>query len=185
MSNREEIFRPEERANIGALKGYVKGTMPFLNQVLTDYYGATGLNYIIAGGFFASKFHNEAVHDIDIFFLDPNQLLENYFVFPKMKEEIKKESETEYMSNPQIIRAITFKTNVFNFIYTKYPTREALMDEFDLQHCCVSYDPKIDGLFISRATYDALANKKLIPHKPGVAIKQFRMDKYITRGYRV
>ena len=177
------IFTLDEQTKIILLKGsakhiddscwaYLKINIPQLNK----------FPYIIAGGVFVSKFHNEEPNDIDMFFLDVNEPVS----IPDMSI-VKKESKIEYMNNPDILRAFTVHRQFrdINVILTKYKTREDLMKHFDMWHCKMSYDPSCDGFFISRMAYDAVKNKKIIHANLAVPIKQHRIDKYLKRGYTI
>src|SRR5690606_17584882 len=48
----------------------------------------------------------------------------------------------------------------FQFILTKYKTREELISDFDFKHCCMSYTPHNDRLFISKNAYECVLNKE-------------------------
>ena len=137
--------------------------------------------YIIAGGFFTSKIHNEVPRDIDLFFLDPLKTLTfNRDNFP----DIDKESNIEYINNKNIRNAFTLKNSSINFIYTNFSTAIDVLNSFDYVHCRVAYLPKTDELFISKNAFYAIKNKFLMINNTNDAAPFiFREKKFRERGF--
>jgi hypothetical protein len=88
-----------------------------------------------------------------------------------------------YMDNDQIEQTIFFKHSKFQYITTKYKTREELINHFDFRHCCVSYDFATDKLYITREVYDLIKSKRLVQNgirRPAL----WRYDKFYNRGWK-
>lgn len=68
------------------------------------------------------------------------------------------------------------------FIFSKFATRNELLDSFDFLHCTASYH--LGKLYISRRVYDAILKKELRMNTPKSVIKPNRVKKYEDRGYK-
>jgi hypothetical protein len=87
------------------------------------------------------------------------------------------------MNNDQIEQTIFFKHSKFQYITTKYKTREELINHFDFRHCCVSYDFATDKLYITREVYDLIKSKRLVQNgirRPAL----WRYEKFHHRGWK-
>jgi hypothetical protein len=65
---------------------------------------------------------------------------------------------------------------------SKEETREELLSRFDYKHCCMSYTPYDDKLFITREAFDAARHKKLVVNNPK-KVKDYRTTKFLKRGW--
>lgn len=148
--------------------------------------------YIVAGGCFASLFHNEDPRDYDFFLLSSPM---NSEVIEIIKQDLKQNLETvfgrdycigdvTYLKNDKITDTIMLNRSKVQLINTKYNTREELVNHFDFKHCCVSYDFFTDKLYISREVYDAIMDMKLIPNDPKRLPARWRYEKFFAKGWK-
>lgn len=155
-------------------------------------------NAIVAGGCFASMFHSRNPNDYDIFILqgDPNDMkLKNNIINSQLEDdkEWKHDSnDGNYLQNPNIESVFSFEHNTgyhmkFQYIFTKFKTREELLNDFDFVHCCTSMTLKPNDLqlYITPTTYESIRDKVLKKNpncnrKP----KQWRIDKFLSRGWK-
>lgn len=168
------------KARVGFEKGD-RDRILQIKQLLRDKYRqafvTTQDTSYIAGGAFASLWHNEVPKDFDLFFINNTEgfdILNN----PRFKETF-----PQYMSNPNIKRVVLDTQTNIQYIYTNYASREQLIGHFDMLHCCVSYDFKDDKLFISPVVLDTI-KRKVIRHNGGNMIAEWRYEKMIKRGWK-
>lgn len=146
---------------------------------------------IIAGGCFASWFHEEELHDIDVFYLanyDTNFAAYNYINTLKSKDpNIIKDHEKYLRNNKMIEKVYTEKepSSVYDYqhIFTKYNTRKELIDHFDFAHATISYNIGEDKLYITRQAFDALRTKTLVRNKKENDVAEWRVQKFLDRGW--
>jgi hypothetical protein len=142
---------------------------------------------IVAGGCFASMINNEEIKDIDVFILDNENnrsAIHDMINLAKLSNNPNaKVGNNEYMANEKIEATITYYSTKIQFIVTRYKTREELINHFDFNHCCVSYDYTSDKLFLSRKTFDAIKSKTLIPNSNRYPEK-WRYEKFWKRGWK-
>jgi len=81
---------------------------------------------------------------------------------------------------------ITNMSNRIQFIDTSYKDRKELIESFDFLHTKVSYDMDSDKLFISKDTFDAIRNKRLIANNIGISTpRSWRVEKFKSRGWKL
>jgi len=139
---------------------------------------------VVAGGCFASMLNREPVNDYDVFILDDDSnrmTVESISVSPRSGDVIV--GDSNYMQNDKIEKTVFVKNSRIQYINTKYKTREELIKHFDFKHCCVSYDPLNDKLFITREVYDLIKAKKLV-HNSDKAPALWRYEKFHGRGWK-
>jgi hypothetical protein len=185
---RDKTFGPYERALITTAKQKLKQKywMYIPHELMYSKH------IVIAGGCWTSLFHGETPHDIDVFILDDNKakgVLHTHIQQVKFKNpssEIIKEGSSNYMDNDSIEYTAFDTITKLQFITTKYPTRQKLVEHFDMLHCCVSYTPWDDKLYISRDVYDTIMKKEIRPHS-GVMelVKPYRIERMKQRGWVV
>lgn len=183
-----QTFVPLEESHIMDLKRKVKQHCDTLDYTDQMFRGAIP-KYIVAGGWFASVLSNEKPNDFDIFFLDCDMgtsLADKINIHHINMHKVKTRHEISYLQNENVIAVVDH--NIFDmkyqFIFTKYKTREELVNHFDFLHTCVSYDAVAEKLFISKPTYDAIMSKKLIPNpKARKDPVPWRWAKFIDRGW--
>lgn len=176
-------FEDHEIVNIKSLKTLAWGKWGALQSLLTSQTVLQN-HLVIAGGCFTSWFHGDEPKDIDVFFYgDDDQ--RDYFAsllarinttHPLTHSCVR----SAYHVNNDQITDVFNELSGFQFILTKYKTREELIKHFDYSHCMVSFDG--DKLYISRETYDAIKNKHLIVNN-NERIAEWRTAKFLARGF--
>lgn len=145
---------------------------------------------VISGGMIAALFHDEAVHDIDLYCKDKlmMQSIKDYIVNSgkniKSIESYELDSDGNKVSkgpsHPCVTDNAVTLTNDVQFIYIDtWPNAQS---KFDFVHCMPYYDIGTQKLYISEAQYNAIKNKKLIP-TGRAETKEKRIDKYVKRGW--
>jgi hypothetical protein len=178
------------------LKKQIQSYLPtiFLDNEILGFVKSSPF-FVIAGGCFTSIYDGENPNDFDVYILDNGasfrSSLKN-FVLPKYRNSANKEkkSETSYMKNKNIEAVNTFflpgtgnKLKV-QFIETKYKSVSELIDDFDFNHCRISYTPYSDTLSMSKLTFDCMSKKILMQNKLSTRqVDQWRIDKFKKRGW--
>jgi hypothetical protein len=105
--------------------------------------------------------------------------------FKNPSSEIIKEGDTNYIDNDSIEYTAFDMITKLQFITTKYNTRKELVSHFDMVHCCVSYTPWDDKLYISRDVYDTIMKKEIRSNQAGIMelVKPHRIEKMKQRGW--
>lgn len=168
----EQIFTFEECARIMEVKRKVEQHIP---QILP-----CNRDFVIAGGCIASYFHDETPKDIDVFILGSDESTPTFISRTTRLIDQFKESNPNYLNNPTIITAVLDTTTNIQYIFSTYTSRQALLKDFDYVHCCASYYK--GKMYISRAIYDAIKNKKLVVMNKA-NLRGCREQKYLDRGY--
>jgi hypothetical protein len=164
-------------------------------HIWTEWQGKRGIEeqqlwnrdrMVIAGGCFTSMITGDTLKDYDVFLLDDdhNRKIMEYMVSKYGDRDDVRVGGSNYMDNKQIEQTIFFKKSKFQYITTKYKTREELINHFDFKHCRVSYDLMTEKLFITRETMDLILNKELDPSRPDDLPKPWRYEKFRERGWR-
>jgi len=185
---RDKTFGPYEQAIITTAKQNLK--QKYWMYIPSELMYSK--NIVIAGGCWTSLFHGATPHDIDVFILNDKKtkdMLHKHIEQIKFKNpssEIIKEGSSNYMDNDSIEYTAFDTITKLQFITTKYPTRQKLVEHFDMVHCCVSYTPWDDKLYISRDVYETIM-KKEIRAQSGVMelVKPHRIEKMKQRGWVV
>lgn len=146
---------------------------------------------IIAGGCFASWFHGEELHDIDVFYLadhSTNHAAYSYINTLKSKDPNDIKDHEKYLRNNKMIEKVYTEkepSSVYDYqhIFTKYNTRKELIDHFDFAHATISYNIGEDKLYITRQAFDALRTKTLVRNKKENDIAEWRVQKFLDRGW--
>jgi hypothetical protein len=141
---------------------------------------------VIAGGCFASMITGDPIKDYDVFLLDDdhNRKIMEYMISKYGDRDDVRVGNSNYMHNNKIEYTIFFQKSKFQYITTKYKTREELIEHFDFKHCRVSYDLMTEKLFITRETMDLILKKELDPSRPDDLPKPWRYEKFRERGWR-
>lgn len=185
---RDKTFSPYDQALINTAKMNLK--QKYWMYIPSELMYSK--NIVIAGGCWTSLFHGETPHDIDVFILNDNKtkgMVHTHIQqirFKNPSSEIIKEGATNYMDNDSIEYTAFDTITKLQFITTKYNTRKELVSHFDMLHCCVSYTPWDDKLYISRDVYDIIL-KKEIRAQSGIMelVKPWRIEKMKERGWVV
>jgi hypothetical protein len=179
-----KTFSGTELKEIYAAKDYVLGMLS--KSLVSTLKPKNPDSMVITGGCFASFLQGDVLKDIDIYYLelDPAEeasiktaIMIHYRNF--------KMGKTEYFKNQHIKSVYTTDDGVPTppqFMFTDYTNRQDLVASFDYKHCCASMQ---DGkLYITRTIYDAIKKKKLVVNNPE-AISDYRLNKFIQRGYTI
>jgi hypothetical protein len=186
---RNKMFNEFERGVINRVKHKLKEKYwMYIPQELMH-----NANIIVAGGCFASLMRGETPHDIDVFILDNERaksLVKMHINSIKQKNpssDLIKEGNMNYMDNESVEYTAFDVITKIQFITTKYKTREDLIKDFDMMHCCVSYVPYDDRLYITREVFDTIMKKEIRSNQKGVMefVKPYRVNKMMDRGWSI
>jgi len=148
---------------------------------------------ILAGGVYTSWHHMEKIKDIDVFILNNGY---NAGILNYLKTQVGKiftvnslKDVSEYKrDNPNINDVYNAETIIpnaakYQFIFTKYKTREELISHFDYLHCTPNYYN--GNLYIRKDAYNAVRDKILIVHNKDNQM-EWRRNKFLhKRGFSV
>jgi len=184
---RNALFTDAEQAEIRNMKYVLKNNyLKFVPEKLMH-----NEKVVVAGGCFASFLNKELPHDIDIFILDDaktKQYVKEYVDARILdKPGMFKIGSTDYMNNDKI-EFTAFDMNHKNqFVTTSYTTRAELIAHFDMVHCCVSYTPYNDKLYITREVFDTIKNTQIRSNQCGIMelVAPWRIEKMTRRGWRI
>lgn len=147
---------------------------------------------VIAGGCFVSWFHNEELHDIDVFVLDhfDTIYITRSFINNLIASKATVKDHKDYIRhNDKITEVFTERESTtlfdYQYIFTKYNTREALVRHFDLVHATISYNVGEDKLYVTRKAFDALREKKIQRNPDGLKTEEWRVGKFLSRGWEI
>lgn len=183
-------FSSKDALFINDVKTSVKNHITLLTPVPTAFLE----NSIVAGGCFASLLHMMSPNDYDIFILqnDPRREILHADLLTQVKHDNQytwnHNDNSEYMGNPNITDVFTceYKDGAYRryqFIFTKFNSREELINDFDFLHCCVSMQH--NKLYITKQVFDAIRNKTLVENpKCNRRPKAWRIDKFIDKGWK-
>lgn len=143
---------------------------------------------VLSGSSISSLYHDEKPKDYDLWARDSLDIL-------LLKDMIKKESNliSEYSDKyddtlpkeaaPKKLitnNAITLKNGI-QFI--TIGTYEVCRKTFDLKHCLPYYILSTDTFVISRHQLELIARRKLEKVDPNTAVKDYRINKFLMRGW--
>jgi hypothetical protein len=145
-------------------------------------------NCIITGGCIQALYHNESVNDIDVYAKTTKAIAEIQSYLITSKNDIIKSGtyyglDSDTSAKPHLLittNAITL-TNDVQFIHLD--TAEACRQKFDFVHCMPWYDLNTQKLHISEIQFKSIASSTLIPNIKGETIKEYRIQKYIAKGW--
>lgn len=173
-----KTFTQDELGEISMLKSNA--------SLMTRLTGLENTDHIvIAGGCFTSWLLNETAKDIDIFVLHPenhgdytHHLVRTTIMakFPQVKDT----TELYIRDNDKITEVFTDDKSSLQFIFTKYKTREELIQHFDYVHTMISFQK--DKLYLTRKTFDAIKRRHLIVNNKKM-VKPWRTEKFKARGF--
>lgn len=146
-------------------------------------------SFILAGGVYTSWHHKESIKDYDVFILGDGYE-EQILAYLKSKMGIIfeydsfKDTSDYKRDNTNIEKVYNVKTihnAKFQFIFTKYKTREELISHFDYLHCTPNY---YDGkLYVRRDAFESIRDKKLVVHNKDNQV-EWRRNKFLKlRGF--
>lgn len=148
---------------------------------------------VLSGGAFTSWYHHERAKDIDMFFLfnkdDPsfkdkfiaeiNKKFGTFFTSETFVNNADYERDNDNIL--EVHNIVNYTQNRFQFIFTKYNTREELINHFDYVHCTPNYH---DGTFyIRRDAFECIRDKKLLVNNKE-RLAKWREEKFLSRGFK-
>lgn len=156
------------------------------NTLSLGYKSQIQPHLVFAGGFFTSLYHEEHAKDVDIFILDDQKTRD--YILNRVSESRTSvlgrytiRNDVSYMNNSNLMTIVDDNITKHQYIFTKYKTRQALLNHFDVEHACVSYQN--DSLFITPLTLDCIKRKVLKNHRQN-KIAPWRQDKFIKKGFK-
>jgi hypothetical protein len=190
------MFSPEEQSRIQDVKVGIQLAVEAAFQELQGQDASRALEdmirskFVVSGGISASIFTRTPIKDIDLYYResvvvdDLNKELHGLFaeggMFAHFVKEINPEYNVGVVAGKLItVNAITLK-NGMQII--KLAGIKECQEIFDFKHCLPVYDLKDKIYKISRNSFDALTNKKLMIHHNS-ATKPHRVDKFRQRGW--
>ena len=146
---------------------------------------------VLAGGVYTNWHHKEKIKDIDVFILDDgyDAAVLNYLksLYGKIFSVNSLKNVSEYKrDNPNINDVYNAESRIpnaakYQFIFTKYKTREELISHFDFLHCTPNYYN--GNLYVRRDAFDAIRDKRLVVHNKDNQT-EWRRDKFLKhRGF--
>lgn len=146
------------------------------------YISQNSSSMVVAGGFFASYIceAENSYNDIDIFIQHDSHPSINLMRKDSGFVEVTKLSDY-VVSDNHIVAVFNHPITKFQYIFTKYKTRQEVIKNFDFVHCMISYED--NKLYLTRQMFDAASKKLLIPNKPVDQIRSKRWNKFRERGY--
>lgn len=170
-------FTKEEKDEVLKLKQDFKEAIIYQN--IFDTMDYMSQKFIIAGGVFTSIFHKEDINDVDIFLLNG---MDVNIVRSGSQAAFQSISSPEYASNTKVLDVLVYKK--WQIIKTSYPTRKALVEDFDFSHSCASYSPYDDTLMLSPKAFRAMKNKILVKNPTTTRpLLSKRIEKFVKRGF--
>ena len=184
---RNALFTDAEQAEIRNMKYVLKNNyLKFVPEKLMH-----NEKVVVAGGCFASFLNKELPHDIDIFILDDaktKQYVKEYVDARILdKPGLFKIGSSNYMDNDKIEYTAFDMNHKNQFVTTSYTTRAELIAHFDMVHCCVSYTPYNDRLYITREVFDTIKNTQIRSNQAGIMelVAPWRISKMEERGWKI
>ena len=142
-------------------------------------------DFWLMGGSFSSFYHSQSIRDHDIFIIknanNNNLIYDSILARFQANENLKKSSKySTTTKNPHIQYVFKDPISNFQYIFTDYTSREDVLKDFDMLHCCVSYDLRIDAFKISPAVAEAIKNKHIIANSAkGIAPDRIGKMRYL------
>jgi hypothetical protein len=148
-------------------------------------------NTILTGGATASIFHGDYPSDWDLYLKDQVKIdsFNGWIKNPDNAQCIQDVDEQylgrfDHGTDGKMItaRAVTFKNKIQVITMQTAEKRT----QFDMIHCMPWYDMKNDVIHISRAQYESIRDRKIVPnpHIDAFPISSYRMEKYKNRGWK-
>ena len=145
---------------------------------------------ILAGGVYTNWHHREGIKDIDVFILKDGH---EAAILSYLKSKIGSIFDPNAFKNAsdykrdntnieQVYNAMSILPRVlYQFIFTKYKTREELISHFDFLHCTPNYYNS--NLYVRKDAFEAIRDKRLVVHNKDNQV-EWRRHKFLThRGF--
>lgn len=177
-------FTETEVANIvyvkNKLKSLIKGFVEELGPVVEKE------KFFVSGGCIASLLQGDTVKDIDVWCRDENVMAQTIKWYEKIQPYRIAVFESKYRDAPVGAKMITENavtlSDGIQLIRRQSGEVKDILDTFDYVHCKPYYDLKDDKLYISKEQYLLCINKVLKVNNP-LAVKEYRTEKFLRRGY--
>lgn len=180
-------FSVAQRTRILSLKSSIAS---YYNLQMKKIGDAVLQNYfyndcVITGGCISSLFHNEAVNDIDVYAKTKKSMMTIKDHIIQSGNSIKTANaynlDDSDISRPLITENAVTLTNDVQFIYLG--TVDECRPKFDFMHCMPWFDIQSQRLHISESQYTAIESKTLVLNISGEAVKDRRIQKYLSKGW--
>lgn len=157
------------------------------DRQLENYFYA---HCVITGGCISSLFHNEAINDIDVYAKTSKAMtvIKDHILISGRNIKTTKgyPSDTlvndDTVSQPLVTSNAVTLTNDVQFVYLGIA--DECRAKFDFVHCMPWFDIQTQKLYISEAQYAAIESKTLVLNISGEAVKDRRIQKYISKGWK-
>jgi len=140
---------------------------------------------ILSGGVSASLFHNQMPNDWDIYLSNADDVKE-FDALINQNVDLIDDINPKYMAMDTLIdgkvitaRATTLKNSVQVITMETKEHRKT----FDFIHCMPWFDIANGKYFISKDQYRAIKSKKIIINPEAKQVAQYRIEKYLNRGW--
>lgn len=150
---------------------------------------STSKNCFLMGGSFSSHYHQEKINDYDIFIIRENSGYDLSYDTLLAKFQnlvgnglIQSPEYTTNRLNPHIQKVFKDPISNIQYIFTDYTSREDILKDFDMLHCCVTYDINVGTFHIAPEVMETIKNKYIIQNSQKDILK-FRINKMIGRGW--
>lgn len=156
----------------------------------------------IMGGAIANLLQLENPNDIDFFVWNNSAAWKLYsdFLETSFFTKVRNEGVSDYSHNPLIQDVYEFSPGplknwpssaplakmqiiFMKYVPDGYSYRKRLLSSFDFVHTLGCYSLAQNKLYLSRQTYDAIMDKKLIYNIPPEKVDPDRLKKFLARGY--
>ena len=183
-------FSDVETAQIYKLKQQARDLLDNKDRNQINLFDFIPKKYVVlAGGCFTSWYHGQRPKDYDVFILKNkhhSKLIDHFDALCRVSPKRFQSTDMEYIRghglNAEITSVFIDNDTKVQYIVTEYETRKDLIDHFDAEHCCVSYEAEADKIFISPLALDCIENKRLKNHNQN-QIADWRTKKFTQRGF--
>lgn len=152
------------------------------------YNGINPKDFIVTGGCIASLLQDARINDWDIYCTNHDMLvhtesflMQNQHLIADISEKYK---HTIGKDGKLITSNAITLTNSVQFITMLTGDAEYIRSTFDYVHCMPYYSIADEKFYISRKQFDACVYKYLIVNNQQ-NVKQYRLQKFLDRGYTI
>ena len=177
-------FTDVEVANINFVKAKIKGLIWGFVQEMGPVVDSN--NFFVSGGCVASLLQQDMPKDIDIWCRSEDVMAQTIKWYEKIQPHRIAIADGKYrdvaVGQKLITENAVTLTDKIQLIRRQSGSVKDIIDTFDYVHCKPYYDLMDDKLYISKEQYDLCTKKKLKVNNP-LAVKQYRTEKFLSRGY--
>lgn len=145
---------------------------------------------VLAGGVYTNWHHKEKIKDIDVFILSDGHgasIMQHLIskvgsLFEPNAFKNVSDYKRDNTNIDEVYNAMAILPRVlYQFIFTKYKTREELISHFDFLHCTPNYYNS--NLYVRKDAFEAIRDKKLVVNNKDNQV-EWRRHKFLThRGF--